>query len=162
MGYWEETVLHYQYKLIGPAMWGSFLFETFLFAIISLLFLYSPRRNSIASLVSPCSGMTSSSNILQEEGREVEDDGQQGLSKFILLLPSACSSWTTIKSVFSSQSVSTLSRSFSSYYAIFVFFLWQSPGLLTLGKSRSSVPRLDQIKTEGGRTWLATAYLWRP
>ena len=70
-------------------------------SIFSKSQLYLPNKNSIASLVSPCSGITSSSNIFRDELKS---------SKFVSPR-SSVSSVSPTMSVFSSQSILTLSRS---------------------------------------------------
>ena len=55
-----------------------------------------------------------------------------------------------------------LSRSFSSYYAIFVFFLFYRSGLLRLGLPRFSVSRLQARKTFSGGTQLISEHSVHP
>ena len=79
--------------------------------VIWILWIFSPRRNSIASPWSPCSGTTSSSSMSTRK------------SSSPMSTPFPCSEIT--------DSAVDLRRSWS-YYAIFVFFLWYCPGLLIL------------------------------
>ena len=79
--------------------------------VIRILWIFSPRRNSIASPWSPCSGTTSSSSMSTRK--------------------SSSPTSTPFPGSEITDSAVDLRRSWS-YYAIFVFFLWYCPGLLIL------------------------------
>ena len=105
------------------------------------MWIFSPRRNSIASPWSPCSGTTSSSSMSTRK--------------------SSSSTSTPFPSSEITDSAVDLRRSWS-YYAIFVFFLFYRSGLLRLGLPRFSVSRLQARKTFSGGTQLISEHSVHP
>ena len=107
----EDSLCEFIYNFLRGRMSKKQEKWTIFGEVIWILWIFSPRRNSIASPWSPCSGTTSSSSMSTRK--------------------SSSPTSTPFPGSEITDSAVDLRRSWS-YYAIFVFFLWYCPGLLIL------------------------------